>query len=375
MSVQVTTVRRPSDLRAFVALPYRLHAGTPWVPPLRLERYLFLSRRLNAFFKHGRAQYFLARRDGRVVGRITAQIDDAFNAYHGNAWGMFGFLEFEDDAEVLAALLVAAERWLRARGRDRMLGPMDFTMNDESGVLIEGFEREPMIKQPWQPPYYRARLEEAGLAKAMDLYMWELELADRASMRPIMFKLAEELQDRHGIRIRKMSRRRLRREMDEFATVYNSAWARNWGFSPYGKEDLDGLAEELQLVYDRDWFMIAENDSETVAMAITIPDINQVLARMRGRLLPLGWWYFLRKRAIMDRVRVGFLGVRPEYEHTGVAAGLYVEHFNVAERTHRKRGEMGWILETNRPMNRAMERMNGRIVKRYRVYERELASA
>ncbi len=375
MSVQVTTVRRPSDLRAFVALPYRLHAGTPWVPPLRLERYLFLSRRLNAFFKHGRAQYFLARRDGRVVGRITAQIDDAFNAYHGNAWGMFGFLEFEDDAEVLAALLVAAERWLRARGRDRMLGPMDFTMNDESGVLIEGFEREPMIKQPWQPPYYRARLEEAGLAKAMDLYMWELELADRASMRPIMFKLAEELRDRHGIRIRKMSRRRLRREMDEFATVYNSAWARNWGFSPYGKEDLDGLAEELQLVYDRDWFMIAENDSETVAMAITIPDINQVLARMRGRLLPLGWWYFLRKRAIMDRVRVGFLGVRPEYEHTGVAAGLYVEHFNVAERTHRKRGEMGWILETNRPMNRAMERMNGRIVKRYRVYERELASA
>ena len=204
--------------------------------------------------------------------------------------------------------------------------------------------------------------------------MWELELADRDSMRPIMFKLAEELEGKHGIRIRKMSRRHLRREMDEFAKVYNSAWARNWGFSPYGKEDLDALAEELQLVYDRDWFMIAENDSETVAMAITFPDINQVLARMKGRLLPLGWWAFLRRHTIMDQIRVGFLGVRPEYEHTGVAAGLYVEHFNVAERTHRKRGEMGWILETNRPMNRAMERMNGRIVKRYRVYERELAS-
>ncbi len=372
MSVQVTAVRTPGDLRAFVGLPHRLHAGTPWVPPLKLERYLFLSRRLNAFFRHGRAQYFLARRDGRVVGRITAQIDDAYNDFHHDATGMFGFLEFEDDPEVIAALLAAARDWLRGHGRDRMLGPMDFTMNDESGVLIEGFDREPLIKQPWHPPYYQARLEEAGLTKAMDLLMWELELSDRDSMRPVMFRLADELTAKHGIRIRKMSRRRLRHEMDEFATVYNSAWARNWGFSPYGKEDLDALAQELQLVYDRDWFMIAENDAETVAMAITIPDINQVLSRMGGRVLPLGWWHFLRRRAIMDRVRVGFLGVRPEYEHTGVAAGLYVEHFNVAERTHRKRGEMGWILETNRPMNRAMQRMNGRIVKRYRVYEREL---
>ena len=300
MSVQVTPVRSLGDLKAFVDLPYRLHAGTVWVPPLKLERYLFLSRRVNAFFKHGRAQYFLARRDGRVVGRISAQINDAYNDYHQDASGMFGFLEFEDDLEVVTALLGAAEAWLRALGRDRMLGPMDFTMNEESGVLIDGFERAPMTRQPWQPPYYQARLEEAGLAKAVDLYSWELELADRDSMRPIMFKLAEQLEDKHGIRIRKMSRRHLRREMDEFATVYNSAWARNWGFWPYGKADLDALAEELQLVYDRDWFMIAENDTETVAMAITFPDINQVLARMKGRLLPLGWWHFLRRNRIME---------------------------------------------------------------------------
>jgi len=372
MSVHVTPVRTLGDLRAFVELPYRLHAGTPWIPPLKLERYIFLSRRLNAFFRHGDAGYFLARRDGQVVGRVTGQIDHAFNDFHANAWGMFGFLEFEDDPEVLEALLTAAAVWLRERGRDRMVGPMDFTMNEESGVLIEGFDREPLVKQPWQPAYYQQRLEAAGLEKAMDLLMWELELADRDSMRPIFFDLAAQLQDKHGIRIRKMSRLHLRREMDEFATVYNSAWSRNWGFAPYDKGDLDALAQELQLVYDRDWFMIAENDRETVAMAITVPDINQVLKRMRGRLLPFGWWYFLRRRVIIDQVRVGFLGVRPEYEHTGVAAGLYVEHFSVAERTHRKHGEMGWILETNKPMNRAMQRMNGRVVKRYRVYERQL---
>jgi GNAT superfamily N-acetyltransferase len=229
-----------------------------------------------------------------------------------------------------------------------------------------------MIKQPWQPPYYRQRCEEAGLSKAMDLLMWELYISDRSSMLPILPELAERARTKHGIRIRKMSRRHLRRELDEFAKIYNAAWSRNWGFVPYSKEDLDAYALDLQLVYDKDWFMIAENDREAVAMAITVLDVNQVLAKMRGRLLPLGWWHYLNKGRIINRIRVGFLGVLPEYQHTGVAAALYVEHFDMAERTRRTGGEMGWILESNKAMNRGMEAMGGRIVKRFRVYERLL---
>jgi GNAT superfamily N-acetyltransferase len=374
MSVDVRPVRSWRDLREFVALPYRLHSTSPvWVPPLRLERYLFLSRRFNAFFTHGDARLFLARRDGRVVGRLSAQVDEAFNAHHGNRWGMFGFLELEDAPDVLPALLDAAAAWLRARGRDRMVGPMDFTMNDESGVMLEGFERVPFVKQPWQPPYYAVRCEEAGLLKAVDLLMWELQIADRERMLPVIFKLAEQLEPRHGIRIRKMSRRSLRADMDRFAEVYNAAWAGNWGFVPYGKADLDAYTLELHLVFDRDWFMVAETaEGGTAAVAITVPDINQVLKPMNGRLLPFGWWHYLRRRSIIDRVRVGFLGVAPAYQHTGVAAALYVEHFDVAGRRPQKWGEMGWILETNRNMNRAMEAMGGRVVRRLRVYEREL---
>jgi hypothetical protein len=370
----VRPVRSWRDLREFVALPYRLHSTSPvWVPPLRLERYLFLSRRLNAFFTHGDAELFLARRGGRVVGRLSAQVDEAFNAHHGNRWGMFGFLELEDDPAILPPLLDAAAAWLRHRGRDRMVGPMDFTMNDESGVMLEGFERMPFVKQPWQPPYYAERCAEAGLGKAVDLLMWELQIADRERMLPVIFKLAEQLEPRHGIRIRKMSRRSLRADMDRFAEVYNMAWAENWGFVPYGKADLDAYTLELHLVFDRDWFMVAETAAgETAAVAITVPDINQVLMRMQGRLLPFGWWHFLRRRRIMDRVRVGFLGVAPAHQHTGVAAGLYVEHFDVARRRPQKWGEMGWILESNRNMNRAMEAMGGRVVRRYRVYERAL---
>jgi GNAT superfamily N-acetyltransferase len=360
------------DLRQFVALPSRLHKGTPWIPPLKLERYAFLNRKLNAYFTHGEAQYFLARRDGRVVGRVTAQIDRAFNEFHGNRWGNFGFLEFEDDQEVLDALLQAAAAWLRERGCERMVGPMDFQLNDESGILIEGFEREPMIRQPWHPPYYQRRCEAAGLTKAMDLLSWDLSISDRERMNPALPRIAERARTKHRITIRKMSRRHLRRELDEFANVYNAAWSRNWGFVPYSKADLDAYAIDLQLVYAREWFMIAEQDGKTVAMAITIPDMHQVYKRMNGRLLPLGWLHYLRRGRIIDRVRVGFLGVIPEYQHTGVAAALYIEHFDVAERTNQKAGEAGFILETNTSMNRGLEAMGGRVVKRYRVYERVL---
>jgi GNAT superfamily N-acetyltransferase len=374
VSVEVRPVRSRADRRDFVELPFRLHAtGTPWIPPLRIERRLFLSPRFNAFFKHGEAELFLARLDARVVGRLSAQIDLNFNAFHDNAWGMFGFLELEEDPEVLRALLDAAAEWLRTRGRDRMVGPMDFTMNDESGVLVDGFDREPMLRQPWHPPYYKRLCEEAGLKKAMDLLIWELRISDREKILPIIRQLADELGPKHGITIRKMSRRRLRRELDAFAEIYNEAWSNNWGFVPYTKEDLDAYVQELHLVFDREWFMVAENsDGETVGVGITIPDINQVLQRMGGRVLPLGWWHFLRRRRIMDRCRIGFLGVKPAYQHTGVAAGLYMENFAMAEATPIKWGEAGWVLETNKGLNRGMEALGGRISKTYRVYERTL---
>jgi len=372
-TVEIRPVRSRRDLREFIELPYRVHATSPrWVPPLRLERRLFLNRKLNAYFKHGEAAYLLAWRDGRVVGRISAQVDHAYNRYHDSAWGWFGFLELEDGDGILEPLLDAAEAWLRTKGCDRMVGPTDFTMNDEAGVLYEGFDLDPMIKQPWQPPYYFDRCEASpGLAKAMDLWMWNLEVSDRSRMLPILFELADQVESKHGIRLRKMSRRSLRKDVDRFKEVYNAAWSRNWGFSPYDDKDLDQYAQELQLVFDKHWFMVTETaEGETVGVAITVPDVNQVLKQMNGRLLPLGWFKFLTKGRRIDRVRVGFLGVMPEYQHTGVAAKMYVEHFDLAEFRPQKQGEMGWILETNKSMNRAMEAMGGRIVKRYRVYER-----
>jgi GNAT superfamily N-acetyltransferase len=375
MAVSVKEVSGRGDLKAFIDLPFRLHSNHPlWVPPLKIERRMFLNRKMNAFFTHGEAEYFLAWRDGQVVGRITAQVNHAFDDYQKKNWGWFGFLELEDDQEVLEALLAAAEGWLRERGKERMVGPACFAMNDDSGILIEGFDLRPMIVQPWHPPYYQQRVEQAGMTKAMDLLMWNLEVTNRDKVMPVIWELAEKVQSEHHIRVRPMRRRQLRKDLDSFAEVYNAAWSKNWDFVPFSKKDLDAYAFDLHLAFDKHWFMIAEREDtgEVVGMAITVPDLNQVLEKMKGKLLPLGWWYFLRKGRIMDRVRVGFLGVKPEYQHTGVAAKLYEEHFDAAEARPQKGGEMGWILETNTAMNRGMEAMGGKVVKRYRVYERVL---
>ncbi len=374
MALEITPVRGFADLRAFVRLPERLHAGTPWIIQYRGERYAYLSRRLNPFFRHGgEAQYFLARRDGRVVGRISAQISPVLNANQNTRWGLFGFFDFEAEQEICDALLAAAEGWLRAKGCDRMVGPFDFLLNNEAGILIKGFELEPMIRQPWHPPYYREMVEAAGLVKVIDLFHWELDIADRNQrMLPVLPQLAAEAREKHGLTVRRMTRRSLWRDLDAFIEVYNAAWSRNWGFIPYTKQDKLELWIDYQLVFASEWFMIVEDPAgRLVAMAVTIPDPNQFQPKMKGRMLPFGWYYLLNARRYIDRVRVGFLGVMPEFQHTGAGALLYMEHYDTAyPNTKITHGEAGLILETNRSMNRGLETMGGHITKIMRVYER-----
>ena len=376
MSVEVRPVRSRGELMRFIKLPWRLYRNEPlWVPPLISERKRHLDCSRNPFFEHAEAEYFLAWRDGEPVGRITAHVDQRFNEFQQNDWGLFGFFECEPDHDAAQALLATAEGWLRDRGRDRMVGPMDFTTNHECGLLVEGHEREPQILEFWHHPYYAELLERYGLVKAMDLYKWELHLDTALSNTlPVIFELAEKVEPEHGVRIRHMRKRDFQQEVRRFMEVYNAAWERNWGFVPLTDSELEHYAKELKPLLDEHWAMIAEKDGETVGAALTLPDYNQVLKHLNGRLLPFGWLKALLARRRIDRVRVFALGVKPEYQHTGVAAGFYVEHYNMAQATPQKWGEMGWILETNTPMNRGMEAMGGKIVKRYRLYDKPLAA-
>ncbi len=377
--VSIRPVRTRRELKRFVKVPFRLHSDHPqWVAPLVFERMQFLDRGKNPWFEHGEAEYFLAERDGEPVGRVTAHLDRRWDEYQGGNDAMFGFFETAEDPEVAAALLGAATEWARDRGRGRILGPMDFTTNDEVGILVEGCERRPMILEPWHPPHYRELVEAEGFEKAMDVLMWELqfgELKEGVRFDPAIHAAAEKALRDEGIVIRNMRKREMAAEVRRFMDVYNEAWGDNWGFVPVTDAEAEFQAKSLKQVLDEDWAYMAEKDGEVIGAALTLPDINQALARLNGRLLPLGWLRFLLAKRRIDQLRVFALGVKHDYRHTGVAAGLYLKHLETAQRPGTiEGGEMGWILETNGPMNRAMEGMGGRIVKKYRIYEKALAA-
>jgi GNAT superfamily N-acetyltransferase len=367
-----------ADLKQFIELPYRLRQGDPeWVPPLRFERRQFLDRKKNPWFDHAECEFFLAERDGRVVGRITAHIDYRWDEFRGGNDGMFGFFDAEDDPEIFRALIDTASAGLRERGRERMLGPMDFTMNDECGILIEGFDEPSMILEPWHPPYYSQRLDELGLGKAIDLLMWELwfgQLKEGTEMHPLIHAAAAKSREA-GVVLRPMRKRDMEAEVGRFMEVYNEAWGHNWGFVPITEAEVRFQAKNLKPVLDENWAMIAELDGKIVGAALTLPDVEQALAKMNGRLLPFGWIHFLRRKRYIDRLRVFALGVKDDYQHLGVAAALYERHVQTAGTVGPRGGHMGWILETNDAMNRAMEGMGGSVVQRYRIYELGLNSA
>jgi GNAT superfamily N-acetyltransferase len=380
VSVEVRPVTSRRDLTRFIKLPWRLYRNEPnWIPPLIRERRQFLDRRRNPFFEHTEAEYFLAWRDGQPVGRITAHIDRTLNEFQHNEWGLFGFFEAENDPAVADALLSTAQEWLAARGRDRMVGPMDFTTNDECGLLIEGHDRKPQILQGWHHPYYQQLLAGWGLDKAMDLYMWELRLdkvEEKGGFHPMIEAAAKKVRDEHRVTIRHMDKGDFEAELGRFLEVYNAAWQRNWGFVPLNEKEVRHYAKDLKPILDPNWTWIAERDGEVLGAALTLPDINQALQHMDGRLLPLGWAKFLWHRRKIDGCRVFALGVKPEYQDLGIAAAFYIEHLAEADPEHKRIwwGEMGWILETNEAMNRAMDGMGGKVVKRYRVFEKPLGA-
>ncbi|MGK2932476.1 MAG: hypothetical protein ACSLFD_06875 [Solirubrobacterales bacterium] len=375
--VIVREVENRKDLKKFVKVPFLVHEDHPeWVPPLIMDRMQFLNRDKNPYFDHAEVGLWIAEADGVPVGRISAQIDQRWDEYRGGNDGQFGFFETTDDAAVADALLDAGCEWLAGKGREKVYGPMDFTTNDEVGIQIEGFGIPPVILENCHQPYFQKLVEGNGFTKAMDLLMWHLEmgkLAKGLEFHPAIMEAAQKSLDDEGIRIRSMKKKDMTAEVMRFHEVYNEAWGDNWGFVPITEDEAGFHAATLKLVLDEDWAMIAEKeDGEVVGAALTLPDFNQVLAKMKGRILPAGWYHYLTARKKIDSVRILALGVKNAYQHTGVAAALYVRHIQTTHPDRVMKGEAGWILETNEPMNRALEGMGGEVTKKYRIYEKTL---
>jgi GNAT superfamily N-acetyltransferase len=377
MAVEVIEVESRGALRDFIDLPWRIHGAaddSKWIPPLRIMVRDTIDTRKNPFWRNADRKLFVARREGRTVGRIAAIENRAHNDFHGDRVGFFGFFECLDDDEAAGALFDAAERWLGERGLDTMRGPVSPSTNHECGLLVQGFRWEPTFLTPWNPRYYSRLCEGAGLRKSRDLLAYFIPMASPRFSLPESYEAhALRALERSGLTFRDMDLDGYSAEIERWWGVYNTAWERNWGFVPMTKEEFLFMGKELKPLIIRDFAFVAERDGEIAGFMLIIPDYNQVFKLIpSGRLLPTGIFKLLLGKSRLRSGRIILLGIRPEYR----GRSIYELFVHEALRRGRAYGAVGaeasWILEDNDQMNRPLVRMGLKAYRRWRIYDRAI---
>lgn len=370
--VEVALVSSGLEKDQFVRFPFEIYKDDPfWVPPLLMERHEFLDPSKNPFFRHAEVALFLARREGKVVGRIAAVEDRNYNAFHGCKAAYFGLFECIEDEGVAAALLAAARNWARWRGLETLIGPMSLSTNHECGLLVEGFDSAPYVMMPYNPPYYADLLEACGLTKAKDLYAFERSAKVPPPERFI--RVADKIRAHEGITVRPIDLKDFDAEVTRIKAVYNAAWEKNWGFVPMTDAEFDKLAKDLKQILAPNLALIAEARGEPIGFALTVPDMNQALKHVGGRLttfgLPVGLAKLLWFSKRVSRVRLMALGIKEGWRRRGIDAVLIVETIKRTDELGYEGGEVSWTLEDNSLINRAIESAGARRNKVYRIYE------
>jgi GNAT superfamily N-acetyltransferase len=375
----VRPVESRRDLIRFLEFPAALYRDdSAWVPPLLFERLRHLDPERNPFFAHADVEFWIAERGEQAVGRISAQVNRSAQGPDGHdREGHFGFLEAEDSAETFAALLGTAEAWLRARGAVRSLGPFSLSINDESGLLIDGFETRPFVMMGHARRYYATRVEQQGYAKAKDMvaYLYDLTVEPAPSVQAFMSKV----RSLRAVAFRSMDPRRFDQEIAEVVRIFNDAWAGNWGFVAMSNDDLRYLAQNIRQLLRPGDVAFGELDGATVAMAVCLPNLNEAITDFSGRLLPANWLKLLwrLKVAGLKTARVPLMGVARRHQGTALGAALMLGVIERVREWHRAHGtriaELSWVLEENRPMRRMIELIGGRPYKTYRIYQKDLA--
>lgn len=371
--ISIIEVRSKAELDRFIKLPARLYAGDPhFVPPLLLERRDALSAKKNPYFEHAEAQFFLAVRDGRDVGRISAQVD---RLVKDADLGHFGLIAAEDDDAVFAALFAAAEAWLRAKGKTRVQGPFNLSINEETGLLIDGFDTPPMVFMAHDPRYTAARVEAQGYAKAKDLIAY---LYDMRTDLPVSARRMFERRRQLRMTVRNLDTSRYDAEFESVREIFNDAWSENWGFVPFTDAEFKHLAKGLKPVIDPKCVAIVEVNGEAIGFGITLPNLNEAIRDFKGKLFPFNFikllWRIKRGTATG---RVPLMGVRRSYSGGllgGLVPFLIIDTMrNGAMPRGMKHVELSWILEDNRAMRHIIEALGSIAYKTYRVYEKSLA--
>jgi len=373
--IEIREVSDSSGLKTFISVPWYLYRDDPnWVPPLKIERKEALSDK-NPWFEHARWKAWVALRDGEPVGRISAQIDELYLERHDAHTGFFGLVEGVEDSKVFAALFGAAEDWLRRQGMKAVVGPFNLGINQEIGMLVEGFDTPPYIMMGHAWPYYDEMIAAQGYAKAQDVLAYEVTAS--------MFAMPESIQNllkrlEGKISVRQIDRSQTLAELEIMRDIFNDAWSNNWGFAPFTEAEFKAVGKELFMIVPPDFSWLAEVDGVPAAFAVLLPNLNEAIADLDGRLLPFGWARLLWRLKVRfpKTGRIPLMGVRKEYQNTRLGPALA---FMVSQALHEpaiKRNmekiEMSWILEQNQAMRNIIEKIGGWVSKRYRMYSKSL---
>jgi hypothetical protein len=375
MNFEIKPVETKADKKKFVKSQWNFYKNDKyWVPPVIADRMKLIDTEKNPFYMHSEIKLFMAYRDGEVIGRIAAITNDNHNKIHKDKTGFWGFFESVNEQEVADALFDTAAEWLRSKGRDKMIGPENPSINDEIGMLFEGYDDPPMIMMTYNPPYYNDFCTNYGMRKAKDLYAYHLEPKEFQTEK--MIRLQGLIRDRYDVKVREIDlkhKKQFEKDVQTLKDIYNAAWQPNWGFVKWTDEEFDFLAKDLKMVANQKMAVIVEARGKVAGFGLALPDMNQTFIYNRSGSLLGAVWNMITKKKKINRCRVIALGVMPEFQKTGIDVVLYYEVGTRSIEVGGYAGEASWILEDNEMMKRGLtSTMNATLYKKYRLYEKEI---
>lgn len=374
MSIEIKKVETKKDLQNFIDFPHNLYNGDKnYVPMLQMAAKEILSEKKNPFFEHSQVQNYLAYKNGKVVGRISAIRNNNYNKYHNSNVGFWGFYDVIDDYEVSKALFDTVSEWNKQHKFDSVIGPTNFSTNDTAGLLVDGFDRPPIVEMTYNKSYYQTHIEKYGFTKDMDLFAYMIYTKDVSDRSVKLANLIGQRLEKKGITIRTVNMKDFKNEVNKIKEVYNKAWENNWGFIPATDKEFDFLAEGLKMIVIPEYVLVAEYEGKFIGFALTIPDINEITRTFKkGKLFPFNIVKLLMNKKKTKYVRIITLGVVEGFRKLGIEAVFYAKIIESARKNKILGGEASWILENNEMMNTAAEKLNGVKYKTYRIYTKDI---
>ncbi len=372
-TIEIIHVETDSDKNKFIEFPYSFYKNDKyWVEPLRFDVKNNLDEKKNPFYKHSKIRLWLAKKNGEIVGRIAGIINDNHNKFHNDKVGFFGFFECINDKNVSKMLFDKAAEFVKENGMDTLRGPMNPSTNDECGLLIDGFDKSPVMLMTYNPEYYIGLMEEYGFVKAKDLLAFWItnDIANDEAMMAKLKRVSDLILKKENITIRNVNMKDFKNEVQRIREVYNDAWERNWGFIPMTEDEFNFIANNLKLVVDPDYIEFAEINGKPVGFSLALPDVNQAIRGLNGKLFPFGFIKFLLNKKKINQLRVMIMGVKKEYHRKGIDAIFYRNIVATATRKGLTGAEISWVLEDNYAMKQTTEKLGGKVYKTYRIYDK-----